>query len=198
MHRAEKSTQSRSPYLRWRQCTSFVTIITIFPRSRARNARVTGSEETATSLSRRGENLLRALLPRHTSCLWLGRAAARTLLSPGTAACHFRWITRQLLRASGWSAGARTRSTRLRCGARRAAAAEAPAAARYWAGKVSFPGTRISCRRSPSPLRAPCEPKPAARAERPHLWSVLASDEGLARGDFLPDLRTKRWAKSEI
>ena len=69
MHRAEKSTQSRSPYLRRKQCTSFVTIITIFPRSRARNARVTRSEETATSLSRRGENLVRALLPRHTSSL---------------------------------------------------------------------------------------------------------------------------------
>lgn len=80
----------------------------------------------------------------------------------------------------------------MRCGAGRAAAAEAPAAARYWAGKVSFPGARISCRTSLSPLRAPREPKPAVRAERPQLWSVLASDEGLARDDLLPDLRTKR------
>lgn len=198
MHRTEKSTQSRSPYLRWKQCTSFVTIITIFPRSRARNARVTRSEEPAPRLSRLGENLLRALLPRHSSSLGLGRAAARALLSPGSAACHFRWITQQLLRASGWSAGAWSRSARVRCGAGRAAAAEAPAAARYWAGKVSSPGARISCRTSPSPLRAPPEPKPAARAERPQLWSVLASDEGLARGDLLPDLRTKRWAKGEI
>lgn len=43
--------QRCSPYLRWKQCTSFVTTVTIFPRSRAGKARVTRSVERSDDLS---------------------------------------------------------------------------------------------------------------------------------------------------
>lgn len=52
----EKSTQSCSPYLRWKQCTSFVTIITIFPRSRARNAWMTRSVKGSDDVEPRRES----------------------------------------------------------------------------------------------------------------------------------------------
>lgn len=76
----------------------------------------------------------------------------------------------------------------------RAAAAEAPQPHVTGQGRSAFQ-SQDQLPRALSPLRAPREPKPAVRAERPQLWSVLASDEGLARDDLLPDLRTKRWSQ---
>lgn len=56
----EKSAQRCPTYLRWKQCTSCVTTVTILPRARARSARVTRSGGGKDDLSR-CKNLPRAL-----------------------------------------------------------------------------------------------------------------------------------------
>lgn len=96
-----------------------------------------------------------------TQPLGLGRAAAalschreaRLVISAGSPSSCYE---------PGLKRGRVDQSARVRYGAGRAAAAEAPAAARYWAGKVSFPGARISCRtssatRSSAWAKAGCE-----------------------------------------
>lgn len=155
-------------------------MITIFPAKGAERPGV-GKRSDSDEREPPRREPSRALLPRHAAPLQLGRAAARTRLSPGTAAGHFRWIAPQLL---GWKGGRedQQRQTARRGGRR--GCRRGSAASRCGARKVSFPGAGIGCRASPSPRRAPREPKPAARAERPQLWSVLGSDEGLARGDL--------------
>lgn len=152
----------------------------------------------------RGENLPKELVPWHTSSLWLRREAALTLPLRWSTACHLCSTIQQLLEASGWSAGTRTRNTRPALLSRQsgcgrdsqgargcAAAAEARTAARYRA-EVSLSGARISCRKS---LHAPPSP---ARAKRGYKRRAVPATEharlprlqlGLARVTYFPDLR---------
>lgn len=94
-------------------------------------------------------------------------------------ACHFRWITQQLLRASRLKARARGPGAR-ECAAApaRAAAAEAPAAAVTGQGRSAFRGARISCRTS---LASELRVSQSRHEILGGYGAMLASDEGLAR-----------------